>query len=97
MNKFDLVIKSDKVFIDGRLIDCWIGVKDGIISTISKEKLTAEKIIDAIAAISVTIKIGFLCDQRKIIKLTDLKAFESVCCSFIKQELICLLHCQKYK
>ena len=47
MNKFDLVIKSDKVFIDGRLIDCWIGVKDGIISTISKEKLTAEKIIDA--------------------------------------------------
>jgi len=47
VNKFDLVIKSDKVFIDGRLIDCWIGVKDGIISTISKEKLTAEKIIDA--------------------------------------------------
>jgi len=47
MNRFDLVIKSDKVFIDGRLIDCYIGVKDGIISTISKEKLTAEKVIDA--------------------------------------------------
>jgi dihydropyrimidinase/allantoinase len=47
MNEFDIVIKSDKVFIDGRLIDCCIGVKDGIISTISKEKLTAEKVIDA--------------------------------------------------
>ena len=47
MKKFDLAIKSDKVFIDGRLIDCCIGVKDGIISTISKEKLTAEKVIDA--------------------------------------------------
>lgn len=47
MNKFDLVIKSDKVFIDGRLIDCYIGIKDGIITAISKEKLEAEKIIDA--------------------------------------------------
>ena len=47
MEKYDLVIKSDKVFIDGRLIDCCIGVKDGIISIISKEKLTAEKVIDA--------------------------------------------------
>jgi len=47
MSKFDLVIKSDKVFIDGRLIDCYIGVKDGIITTISKEKLEAEKVIDA--------------------------------------------------
>lgn len=47
MNKFDLVVKSDKVFIDGRLIDCYIGIKDGIIATISKEKLRAEKIIDA--------------------------------------------------
>jgi dihydropyrimidinase/allantoinase len=47
VNEFDLVIKSDKVFVDGRLIDCYIGVKDGIITTISKEKLTAEKVIDA--------------------------------------------------
>jgi allantoinase len=47
MNEFDIVIKSDQVFIDGRLIDCCIGVKDGIISTISKEKLTAERVIDA--------------------------------------------------
>jgi len=47
MNEFDIVIKSDKVFIDGRLIDCCIGAKDGIISTISKEKLTAKKVIDA--------------------------------------------------
>lgn len=47
MNKFDLIIRSDKIFIDGRLIDCYIGVKDGIITAISKEKLEAEKIIDA--------------------------------------------------
>jgi len=47
MNKFDLVIKSDKTFIDGRLIDCYIGVKDGIITAISKEKLEAEEVIDA--------------------------------------------------
>jgi len=47
MKKLDLAIKSDKVFIDGRLIDCCIGVKDGIIFTISKEKLEAEKVIDA--------------------------------------------------
>ena len=47
MKKLDLAIKSDKVFIDGRLIDCWIGVKDGIITAISKEKLKAEKVINA--------------------------------------------------
>jgi dihydropyrimidinase/allantoinase len=47
MKKLDLAIKSDKVFIDGRLIDCWIGVKDGIITAISKEKLEAEKVINA--------------------------------------------------
>ena len=47
MNKFDLAIKSDKVFIDGRLMDCCIGVKDGIITAISKEKLEADKFIDA--------------------------------------------------
>jgi allantoinase len=46
MKKLDLAIKSDKVFIDGRLIDCWIGVKDGIITAISKEKLDAEKVIN---------------------------------------------------
>src|SRR5665648_481661 len=47
MHKFDLVIKSDKMIIDGRLMDCYVGVKGGIITTISKEKLTAEKVIDA--------------------------------------------------
>jgi len=47
MKKLDLAIKSDKVYIDGRLIDCCIGVKDGIITTISKEKLDAEKVINA--------------------------------------------------
>jgi len=47
MSKFDLVIKSNKVFIDGRLIDCFIGVKDGIITAISKEKLEADEVIDA--------------------------------------------------
>lgn len=47
MDKFDLVIKSDKIFIDGRLMDCYVGVKGGIIAAISKEKLEAEKFIDA--------------------------------------------------
>ena len=47
MKKFNLVIKSDKVFIDGRLIDCYIGVNDGIINTISKIGLEAEEVIDA--------------------------------------------------
>ena len=47
MHKFDLVIKSDKIFLDGRLIDCYVGVKGGIITAISKEKLEAEKVIDA--------------------------------------------------
>jgi len=47
MNRFDLVIKSDKVFIDGRFIDGYIGIKNGIIATISKEKLEADEVIDA--------------------------------------------------
>jgi len=47
MSKFDMVIKSDKVFIDGRLIDCYVGIKDGIITAISKEKLEADEIIVA--------------------------------------------------
>jgi len=47
MEKYDLVIKSDSVFMDGRLLDCNIGIKNGIITTISKEDLKAEKVIDA--------------------------------------------------
>src|SRR5665648_327698 len=47
MNKFDLVIKSDKIFTDGRLIDCYVGIKNGIIVAISKEKLEADEVIDA--------------------------------------------------
>ncbi|GAH59351.1 unnamed protein product, partial [marine sediment metagenome] len=47
MNKFDLVIKSNKIFIDGRFIDGYIGIKNGIIATISKEKLEADEVIDA--------------------------------------------------
>jgi len=47
MKKYDLVIKSDKVFVDGRLMNCNIGVKDGITVTISKEDLKAEKVINA--------------------------------------------------
>jgi len=47
MNRFDLVIKSDKIFTDGRLIDCYVGIKDGIITAISKEKLEADEVIDA--------------------------------------------------
>jgi len=46
MEKYDLVIKSDKVFVDGRLMNCNIGIQNGIIATISKEDLRAEKVID---------------------------------------------------
>ena len=47
MEKYDLIIKSDKVFIDDRLIDCNIGIKNGIITTISNEELNGRKVIDA--------------------------------------------------
>ena len=47
MIKFDMVIVSDKVFVNDRLINCNVGIKDGIITTISKDTLIAEKIIDA--------------------------------------------------
>ena len=47
MEKYDLVIKSDKIFIDGRLVDCYIGVKHGIITTISNEELNGREVIDA--------------------------------------------------
>ena len=43
MEKYDLVIKSDNVFMDGRLLDCNIGIKNGIITTISKEDLKKAK------------------------------------------------------
>ena len=47
MKKYDLVIKSDKIFMDGRLVDCYIGVKDGIITTISNEELNGREVINA--------------------------------------------------
>ena len=47
MSKFDLAIKSDKIFTDGRLIDGYIGVKEGIIAALSKEKLEAEDFLEA--------------------------------------------------
>ena len=47
MVKYDVVIRSDKVFIDHRLTDCNIGIKDGIIHTISRENLRGERMIDA--------------------------------------------------
>lgn len=47
MSKFDLVIKSDKIFVDGRLIDGYIGVKEGIITALSKEKLEADDFLEA--------------------------------------------------
>lgn len=47
MEKYDLVIRSDKMFIDHRLMNCNIGIKDGIITTISREYLKGEKVIDA--------------------------------------------------
>jgi len=42
-----MLIKSDKVFTDGRLIDGYIGIKNGIITAISKEKLEADEFINA--------------------------------------------------
>ena len=42
-----MVVKSDKIFTDGRLIDGYIGIKNGIITAISKEKLEADEFIDA--------------------------------------------------
>lgn len=47
MEKYDLIIKSDKVFVYDRLIDCNIGIKNGIITTISNEELNGGKVIDA--------------------------------------------------
>lgn len=47
MEKYDLVIRSDKVFIDHRLMDCNIGIRDGVIMAVSGEDLKAEKVIDA--------------------------------------------------
>ena len=47
MEKYDLIIKSGKVFMDGRLMDCNIGIKNGIIATISNEELDGKKVIDA--------------------------------------------------
>ncbi len=47
MERYDLVIRSDKIFVDHRLINCNIGIKNGVITTISKEDLRAEKVIDA--------------------------------------------------
>jgi len=44
---YDLVISSDKVFINDRLINCNIGIKNGKIKTISDEKLKSEKEINA--------------------------------------------------
>jgi len=47
MKKYDLVVKSDNIFINGRLDDCSIGIKNGIITTISRDDLVGEKVIDA--------------------------------------------------
>ena len=47
MIKYDLVIKSEKVFTDGRLLNCNIGIKNGIITTISNEELNGKEVIDA--------------------------------------------------
>ncbi len=47
MNRFDMLIKSDKIFTNGRLMDGYIGIKNGIIAAISKEKLEADEVIDA--------------------------------------------------
>jgi len=45
MNNLDMVIRSNHVFIDGRLIDCSIGVKEGKIVSISNIGFKKAKII----------------------------------------------------
>jgi len=45
MNNLDMIIKSKNVFIDDRLIDCSIGIKEGKIASISKTELEKAKII----------------------------------------------------
>lgn len=47
MEKYDLVVRSNQMYIDNRLISCNMGIKDGIILTISTDELKGEEIIDA--------------------------------------------------
>ena len=37
MKNFDMIIQSNHAFINGRLIDCYIGVKDGTIASLGSE------------------------------------------------------------
>jgi hypothetical protein len=39
MNNFDMVVKSKNIFVNDRLIDCEIGIKNGKIVAISKTRL----------------------------------------------------------
>ncbi len=47
MEKFDLVVRSNQMYINNSLMSCNMGIKDGIITTISTEELKGDKIIDA--------------------------------------------------
>lgn len=48
MNNLDMIIRSDNVFIDGKLVACSIGVRDGKVVSICQEGLErADIIIDA--------------------------------------------------
>ena len=47
MEKYDLVVRSNQMYIDNRLISCNMGIKNGIIVTISSDELKGDEIIDA--------------------------------------------------
>jgi len=47
MEKYDLVVRSNQMYINHRLISCNIGIKDGIIVSLSTDELKAEEVIDA--------------------------------------------------
>jgi dihydropyrimidinase/allantoinase len=47
MDNYDLAINSGNVFINDQLVSCSIGIKDGIITVISKNTLKAKKVINA--------------------------------------------------
>src|SRR5665648_1093113 len=97
MSRFDLVIKSDKIFIDGRLIDCYVGIKNGIIVAISKEKLEADEVIDAEGkmvlpgTVDPHVHIRAPGHDERAVSYTHLRAHET------RHDLVCRLLLEKKK
>ncbi len=46
IEKYDLVVHSNKMYINHQLINCNLGIKDGVIIALSTDKLKGEEIID---------------------------------------------------